>query len=149
MRRSLRGWVFQADYLVFGAVLLVALFFVLGFSGMRMVVEHPLQRTVLPRALVGTPSTFRQSRLGHMIRIVSSIALHSRCVAEIGEGASGRESDRCCGAGGGLGWRIVRIVRQFRCYRTPLSLVVAGFPPGVRAWRVCPAGGSRERDQQR
>ena len=81
LRASLRARVLQADFLALGAALLLAPFLVPGLSGMRMVVEHPLQRTVLPRALVGTPSTFRQSRLGHMIRIVSSIGSHSRCLA--------------------------------------------------------------------
>lgn len=31
------------------------------------------QRTVLPRALVGTASTLRQVRFGHMIRTVSKV----------------------------------------------------------------------------
>lgn len=37
-----------------------------------MFVPHARHRTVLPRAELGTASTFRQVSLGHMIRTVSS-----------------------------------------------------------------------------
>lgn len=40
--------------------------------GTLMFVPHCLQRTVLPRAASGTLSTFRQVRLGHIMRIVRS-----------------------------------------------------------------------------
>lgn len=40
-----------------------------------MRVPHALHLTVLPRASTGTASTLRQTRLGHMIRMVSSLML--------------------------------------------------------------------------
>lgn len=38
-----------------------------------MAVPHSLQRTVLPRAVAGTESTFLQVSLGHMILTVSGV----------------------------------------------------------------------------
>ncbi len=144
-----RARVFRVGYLVFGVVLLAALFFVPGLSGMRMVVEHPLQRTVLPLALVGTPSTFRQSRLGHMIRIVSSIGSHSRCLREIGPGVLRREPD----LGGGIrewAWMPDRAVctAAHGAIGRPYPWVLRAFH---RVWgpRGCVLRGSRERDRQR
>jgi hypothetical protein len=40
--------------------------------GTRMFVEHARQRTVFPRQFVGTASTLRHVRFGHMIRIDSA-----------------------------------------------------------------------------
>lgn len=38
--------------------------------GMRMMVAQALQRTVLPRAVLGTARILRQTRFGHMMRTV-------------------------------------------------------------------------------
>ncbi len=43
-------------------------------AGMRMCVAHARQRTVLPRATVGTARTFRHRRFGHMILIEAGFA---------------------------------------------------------------------------
>jgi len=40
--------------------------------GTRMFVEHARHRTVFPRQFVGTASTLRHVRFGHMIRIDSA-----------------------------------------------------------------------------
>lgn len=44
-------------------------------AGIRMLVPHPLQRTVLPRADVGTARTFLQVRFGHITRRLDSLLL--------------------------------------------------------------------------
>ncbi len=61
--------------------------------GIRMCVEHTRHRTVLPLAMVGTASTFRHRRLGHMI--LMDAGLLSAIVGYLGRhiGASRRPVD--------------------------------------------------------
>lgn len=50
-----------------------------GPPGIRMLVVQLRQRTVFPRAEVGTARTFRQVRFGHMMRIVSTAMVSRFC----------------------------------------------------------------------
>ena len=59
-----------------------------------MLVPQDLQRTVLPRADAGTASTFRQVRLGHMMRTASI-----PCPRRLGAPGSGKPE-----AGPTLAW---------------------------------------------
>lgn len=117
----------QAGFLALAADLPAVLASSAAFSGIRIAVEQPLHRTVLPRALEGTPNTLRQSRLGHMMRMVSSIGSHSPYRSLIGLSRGLDEAEcRGCSPGSGRAFGSCGLSRDRRTYRTPLSLLVAG-----------------------
>ncbi len=67
------GFLGSAGFLASGGFLLSREFS--PAAGILIFVPQFRQRTVLPRAALGTPSTRRHVRLGHMMRTVSSISV--------------------------------------------------------------------------